>query len=291
MDTLIKFVYGDKQYIFTPDHQISIRDNFRNVLPHTSRMPNFNGGFDAYGRSPAPSEIGDVQVSFWLHAVSPANMTTLLDDLGAMASWGAGWLYMQPVDQGADPRLCEARINNINYSSNVVDTPHRRQRVTINFQVARPFWVGQGTETLNWGEGSIWGDGMLWGGNAPWHDLIGTSTTFIVNVASGNNPTAPRINIQCQSGQSASNIIVERLVNGKIVDQLTYSGSLVANDQLAINCRAYTVRKTGSDAYANFDFLNSRWLMLEPGNNTIRVLMDDSGDEARIRLSYYHLWR
>lgn len=291
MDTLTRFGSGAQLYTFTPDNQISLRDNFRNVVPRTTRLPGLSGGFDEYGRLAAPGEIGNVQVVFWLHADSEAEMTTLKNTIGGLASWGVKRLYRQPTDEDQNEQYCEARINSVEYSSNVRDMPNLRLRVTMNFQVANPNWFSRGTETVSWGDGSLWGGGESWGGVATANACAGLQNDFSLTVG-GNATTYPRIKIACGAAQTASDVIIRRLENSVVVDEVRYNATLIANDSLIINCRALDIKKNGTDAYSSaFSFQQAGWFRLAAGSNTMRVLMDNSGDACSIYFYYYEAYK
>lgn len=291
MDTLLRFGSGNQVYTFTPDYQIMLKDNFRNLVPNTTRLPGLDGGLDEYGTNPAPSEIGNVQVMFWLFATSNTEMTAKKRALGALSSWGVKRLYKQPLDTSQTEVYCDARVNSIDYGETSRDQPHLRQRVQLNFQVANPSWYGRGTESAAWGDGSTWGSGVIWGGTAVANACTGLQNDFSLNVG-GNSLTYPRIEVRCGGAQTASGIVISRIVQNVIVDQVTYNQTLVANDSLIINCRASSVRKNSIDAYGNhFTYLKSGWFRLEAGANAIRVGFTNVSDAASVYFRYYDAWK
>jgi hypothetical protein len=293
MDTLTEFSGGGLTYTFDPTKQADIRDNFRRVISKTTRLPGLDGGFDEYGMGRAPHEVGTVRTSFWLGDFATlADATAALDELGALPSWGVRRLWKQPTDTALDTRFCEARVIEIPNDVRVFDLPHKRRQIEISFEVSNPVWIGAGTEAITWGGGSLWGDGSVWGGTGTWEAVSGPETTFTVTVADGNTPTPPRINFECEAGETAENIIIERLVGGVVHDRLAFNDVLTAGDQLGFNCRALTVRLNNVNAYTSaFAFDTARWFTLEPGANNIRVRLENGGDAGRIRFSYLHLWR
>lgn len=289
MDTLLRFGGGNQLYVFTPDHQISYRDNFADLVPRTSRIPGVDGGFNEFGSEAPPKEIGNVQMVMWLYADTPAEMTAKQDAIRAMASYGTKRLYKEMVGGGL-VRWCEAYVNNIDMPQHAADLPRKRQRIQINFQVPNPFWFTQGTEAPRWGDGGLWGGGGVWGGTATAHSVSGTDNTFSETPA-GNAITIPRITVKCGAGQTASNIRIRRLVNNVTVDEVAYAGTLAANDELIINCRAKSVKLAGADAYDNnFTIRTASWFRLLPLENTIQVLMDNAGDAASVYVRYYEAY-
>lgn len=288
MDTLLRFGSGTELYTFVPDDQISLRDNFRDVVPRTSRIPGLSGGFDEYGQSPAPSEIGNVMYTFLYEATSEADMLAKKEALGRMKAFGKKRLYKQPVDSTADERYCEARVNSIDFNEAAGERPDKRLRFTINFQVDNPYWLEQGTEAPQYGDGSIYGSGVSYGGTPVTQSLVGADNSFSVT-PDGNDFTYPRITLEVPAGKSAENIRIQRLVNGSVIDQVRYAGTLSAGDILEINCRAYAVYLNGGNGYtSDFSFNTSAWFKLIGGvSNAITVLMDNPTDEIDLEMRYY----
>lgn len=288
MDTLLRFGSGDTLYTFTPDDQVKLRDNFRDVVTRTSRLPGLPGGFDEYGVGPAPTEIGIVQVMFWLLAISGAEMEAKKEALGRMDSFGKRRLYKQTVDPAADERYCEARVNSIEFSESAGDRPDKYLRVSLTFEVDNPRWLTIGTEAPSYNDGSTYNSGVVYGGNPVTQNLVGLDNSFTVTPA-GNEITYPRFLITVPATKSATNIRIQREVNSAPVDEVAYAGTLSAGDLYEINCRAYSVFKNGADFYDDdFTFITSAWFRLIGGvPNTIRVLMDNAGDEIDLEMRYY----
>lgn len=291
MDTLLRFGAGDTLYTFDPNDQIQYRDNFRNVVPRTSRLPGLSGGYDEYGQSPAPSEIGNVSVTIGYEATSDADMEAKKLALGAMRAYGKQRLYKQPVDATADERYCEARINSIDFNEAVGNRPETYNTFTISFQVDNPFWLTQGTEAPQYGDGSAYASGVTYGGSPVTQSLVGEDNTFSLT-PEGNDIAYPRITLTIPSGKSAENIRVQRLVNSIVIDEVRYAGTLSADDVLEINCRAYAVYLNGADGYdSNFSFNTASWFrLLANTSNSIRVLMDNADDEVDLEMRYYEVY-
>lgn len=288
MDTLLRFGSGSTLYTFSPDDQVQLRDNFRNVVPRTSRLPGLSGGFDEYGVSPAPTEIGNVQVTFWLIATSEADMQEKKEAVGSMVGFGKKRLYKQPVYDAAGERYCEARVNSIEFNERAGERPDKYLQVKVNFQVDNPHWYRIGTEAPSYNDGSTYNSGVIYGGTPVTQNIVGLDNSFSVT-PDGNAITQPRILISIPATKSATNIRIQRLLNGSVVDQVRYAGTLVAGDLYEINARAYSIFLNGVDGYDDdFTFSTSGWLRLIGGvSNTIRVLMDNAGDEIDLELRYY----
>jgi hypothetical protein len=234
-----------------------------------------------------------VQVVFWVFGNGPVDMMNRLDDLSKMASAGVKRLYIRPQGYGENAeRWCEARVNSIDKPMNARDINWEKQRVTMNFQVASPYWLSQGTEAPLWGGGSTWGGGVAWGGTATPHSVLGVENV-INEVVTGNAITFPRITIKCGASQTATNVRIQRLSGATVIDEVRYDATLGNNDQLVINPRDFTVKLNGVDAYGSaFSFQNSAWFSLVGGvSNSIKVLMDNPSDACDVTFRYFERWR
>jgi hypothetical protein len=291
-----RFVANGVTYTFPPVVK-SLSDNFTNVVTRTVRLPGMDGGFDTYGSGRLPTEIGNIQLSFTLmedwavrtYGGSQAEaMQAARDALNKTPYLGLGKLY---IEAGSDERWAWCKVNNINMPKNHDRNTHLWQPVSMDLQAALPYWFELGTEVATaWGE-FVWGDGTTWGGAAVPQVAVGTATQWTVTY-SGNAPTPVRIVIGVKTGDTAENVTVQRLVSGSVVDEVGYAGVLAALDELQIHSRAKKVQINGSDAYDdNFTYESPDWLVLEPGNNTIKVIMANPGDEVDVYLYYFEAYR
>lgn len=272
--------FGD--YTF-PENQISYSDNFRDLVTRTQRLLGAHGGFDALGYRRGLSEIGMVRAEFWLHFDNPSDATEQLDAIALMNDWGVRRLVMQPTDPSLGTRWCWARVNNQQASANVQDLPHRRMRVPLVFQVVDPFWYGEGNVPV-WGSGIVWG-GFVWGGTAS--QAVSGTTTDITYTNNGSAFTLPTITLTCGAGETVTDPVIQRLVDGTPVDEVSWVGTLVEGDVLVIDAMQKAVTLNGSGDYANFDMLNADWMRLLPGDNTIRVQFANAGDACTFKFAFY----
>ena len=104
--------------------------------------------------------------------------------------------------------------------------------------------------------------------------------------------TYPTIEFLCGVGETASQLRIQRLVGGAIIDQLSYSATLVAGDLLIINAETKTITLNGADGYSSsFDFASAAWLALRPGvDNLIRVKMGLPTDAGTIAINYEEMY-
>lgn len=288
MDTLLRFGTGDRVFFFERENQVSLNDNFTNVLTRTSRLPGVDGGFDEFGDDKSPNAVGNVSVSFWVKKNSLAEMTRRIRELDAMVSWGVSRLYKQPTDPNEPELFADARVDNISRPQHVLRSTHRQINISMDFQIRVPGWLVQGTESFLWGDGTAWSSGATWGGTAVPISVVGVENSFSVQPL-GNALTWPRILIVVPSGKSAENIRVQRIVASQVVDEVSWATTLAADDRLLINARKQSVTLNGANAYgADFAFVSGRWFGLQGGlENDIRVLMDNPTDEIEITFKYF----
>lgn len=289
-----RFGVGSRVYTF-PTPMQAIDDNFNNVVPQTTRLPGLSGGFDNFGTDPAPAEIGKVTLSFTLrldwamHTYSESDpaiaMQMARDAVNAMQHWGKTKLF-KPA--GDTTRFCYARINNIDMPYNENRNSSIWQPVSINFQCSDPHWYELGTEQPEWGEFD-WDSGVPWGGSSSPQVCSGTSTTWTITT-NGNAPTKARIQLIGLTG-GMQNPTLQRIVDAQVVDEVSYTGSLLEDDDLQINCRAKRVTLNSADAYNNnFEYETPDWFTLDPGANTIRLLMGNVGNQAQVYVRYYEAY-
>lgn len=287
MNVLKRFVRGGRTYTFPLDSQVSMTDNFGELVTRTGRLPGADGGFDELGDERGLQEIGNVSAEFWLHFTGKTDATNQRDAFLEMADFGVGRLYMQPTDAGDSERFVWARVNNINIPFNVQEVPHKRLRAQISFQCSDPGWLGAGNQTL-WGGGSTWAGGAKWGGTPTAVSGLSTTLTWTNN---GNTYIQPKIALHPDVGDTCTDPIIRRVVDGAVVDEVRYIGTLTNADQLVINCRKMSVRLNGVALYTNqFSFKSASWLKLLPGANSIQIKLASAGDAVDVMAQWYDKW-
>lgn len=290
MDKLLRFGSGNQLYVFPTNQQITLQDNFRDLVQKVTQIPGVSGGISEYGLSAPPRAIGNVQCLFQLivdttatEAEQNAEMQLFKDKLGEMSSYGVKRLYKQPTDTSRDEMYCYASINRVSYT----ETSNTQLSVQINWQVTNPVWYTSGTEAPAWGDGSFWGDGLYWGGGAPQNLASNQSTQFTITT-NCNAEVYPRIVITTPAGKTCENIAIQRIVGGVVVNEIQYNDIITDENQIIVNTRNNTVRKDGLSHYVSaFVYKNSEWFKLLPGDNNIRVLMKNQTDESAIEFRFY----
>jgi hypothetical protein len=274
-----RFVAGGNTYTFPATIQ-GLRDNFKNVVPRTVRLPGMDGGFPTDGAGKRASEIGSISFSFYLRASSRADMEALRDAAQAMTNWGLGRLYMQPSDPTDSERWAWCAVNNITTARKEHEHTNLFQLVQCRFLAPDPYWFAPGTLTV-WG-GTTWGGGEWLSDNTT---SVSGSSQYVTETNDGNATTHPIISLLATG--TCVNPRVQRIVDGAVVDEVKYNAVLAADDELVIDCRSKSVFLNTDDAYTSaFSYAHPDWLRLLPGDNTVRIAFDGAG-AADVTLGYY----
>lgn len=299
-------------YLF-PDTQGSYSDNFLNTVTRTTRLPGLSGGFDELGIGPAPSEVGNISLGFWLIGSNVQEMQQMKDELRGLATFGVRQLVLQPIDPTSEPRTCYARVSNISMSENAENCDELFTKVSVNFQVPYPRWEqaafttgtsatwgsatwgsavlgGGGTwqrvgnpyyEPKKWGA-VAWGSGTRWGGSAP-----SPTTETLVFKNNGNAPALVRLFftalVDCPGG-----ITIERVVNEIAVEAISLAATK-KSQTWEVNGRSLSVKRDGKAAYDDFSATTPRWLTLPPGSSSIRFNFPQGGG-GNLKFEHHHTW-
>jgi len=319
VDSLLRFGAGSELYQFDVSRQISLRDNFRDVVPRTTRLPGVHGGFDDLGWGRAPGEIGNVQVVFWIIRDTPAEMAAALAAVGRMANWGVKRLYKQSMDGTRREMFCEARVNSIDYTQSASNLPHERQRVVVNFQVATPYWYSYPFDVRYMNSGFTMLSGLQMSGYLP--QIITGNQQIIVNVA-GNAPVLPVIRIS--SGKfsgtwnfgdagiffdgvglyfdgstvgTVADVQLRRIDvdTGAITHEIAWDDVIAQDDRLVIDVGGLRVvhedaTQGNVDGYVDLRVTRATWMELMPGVNVIEISGTWTGSIA-VFIEYLEAWR
>lgn len=295
--TQLRWVSGDGQTYEFPDPSNNLKDNFDETVSRRVRLPGVDGGFDPLGKLPLNAEQGVVTFEITLRhdwaAIEYSESDTAVamrkakDAIRALRYQRMGRLY-KDIGNSLE-RWAWGKFARIGVAESHDRNTHLWQPVGVTFEAWMPFWFATGTETGTvWGS-FIWGEGTIWGGPITGQAASGEETEWTVTY-NGTVPTPVRISIGAGAG-GVTNPTLQRLIGGDVIDQVSYAGALVDGDELQIHSRARKVRLNNADAYnADFTYETPGWFMLYPGENTIRLLMDDAGDEATVYLRYYEVY-
>lgn len=271
MHTLTRFGIGSTVYTFDTSAQISYQDNFASLINRTARLPGVSGGISQIGSGRSLKEVGTVRADIWLHFGDAVEWSDKLTSLRQMADWGVLPLYRQPM-VGAE-QWCWARLTDIQIPMDVRNVPHLRLKAQISFEVSDPHWYRAGTELL-WNDGvSTWGGGGNWDRNsaaASPTTITGSGTLSLTNT--GNAMTLARLLLLYNTGNPYW-VVVNRIVNGEVVDQARWAGTLASGEYIGIDPRRQRCFKgpVGTSQMDTFSAMHPDWMRLEPGTNTLQV--------------------
>lgn len=290
MGSIVRFQSNATGEIYTfPTTQETFSTNFRDALNRTSRIPGADGAMSEIGDGRPPSAVGRIQLTVVLVARTRPEMQALRDAIGEIRDWGMGRLFFQPEDTAQGERWAWCVVNNISMQEQFHLHTDLWQRVQLDFQAVDPFWY-RATGMSTWGAGSSvkWNTtSTRWGGGTP-TAISGVNTTLTLT-NNGNAYTLPQFSLYCAAGQTITNPIIRREKNGNVVDEVRFAGTLVAGDTLYIDCWQQRIYLNSIPAYdARFTFRHAKWFRLDPGSNTIRVLLANSGDAFGLNSKFYH---
>ena len=245
--------------------QNSVDDNFAEVIPIMTRLPNTDGAFDEYGGGTAPQAPGTVRVSFWLLARHVPAMRAMRSGFARMAGYGLVALRRRALDGTIVE--CQARVNRIDWPRETGQAAHRQLMANVTFAVPSPGW--RATTTTQFNDTSV-ADG----------DSLSVSV-------GGEAWIRPRIRVQRAAAPNITQVIIERQVGGVAIDRVTYDGTLDSNDTLRIDCERRTVEENGADAFADFGAESGAWIELDPNvANALVVELTPATATANIQIEY-----
>ena len=273
-----------KYFDLTQSHiyQQNVRDNFGNLMRASKRMLMMSGGFDGWGISKTPNEVGSVQLDLKMKSMTRNGMQTYRDALRVMERYGLTKLYYQEKDSTQRERFCYARVTDVQMTQDIENHSDLHQKVQISWEVPYPVWHQDNQAGPLWGFewGASWGD-------APSIAASGVQTDNVLSTIGNADSLLRYITVSCGTGQTCQNPTIQRLVDGVVKDEVSFTDTLVATDSLVFSPWERTVKKNGTLNFANFDYEHPRWFVLEPGDNDIRVVFANSGDAATVTLQYY----
>ena len=297
MDTLLSF----GAYDFPAHKQVSLEDNFTELVPILSRLAGTDGAYDEYGSGRAPQAPGRVRASIWLQATEQRSMQALRDAMAALA--GQGRLTLRKRADDGRERECSARLRNIQWPSDVHQLPHAQLLAALEFTVPDPGWKAVETtvwdgepalgKLVNWNTpaavwdapGNVWGGAGVGSGN----NLFSRRFNGFLLTVRGQGVVLPRITLELQTGSATVTRVTlqRRSLDNIVLDELRHTGELEAGNSLVIDCRHRTVERNGDDVYADFSNHGGDWLPLASGRrHRMYLLLDAAGASVRLQLEY-----
>jgi len=287
VSAITRFVAPEGEYIFGLLENWS--DNFGELDIKMSGVSGADGAIDEYGAIRAPKKQGRITLTVNIKARSALEATQFSDALYKIVTWSKGRLYMQPADPHADERWCEARLVSIPRKLDLNNHDDYHYPVKLTFATDFPYWLTQGLSPWTWGDGTQWGT-KSWGDVGSQQICTGTQTDFTIT-RNGTASVLPTISVLCAAGQSTSGITIQRLRGIQIIDEVVWNDALVQGDNLIIDAWNWTVTRNGIAAYDHrFSEKLLRWLQLDSGDNSIRVIQPLSGDTCTVSMTYLETW-
>lgn len=287
---LISFSDGTNTYTF-PGAQKQLRDNFSDMVPRTVRMPGADGGFDQFGESKAPSEIGVVSVTFEQYADSNLALQSKRDEVRAMAAWGVCTLLKNCGS--LVPRYCYARVNSITMTEAPNDpVGNQKLTATVDFQVADPYWMTDGTWGTSDGD---WGDAITLSGIQTNASTDATSTQLSESVG-GLFPTFPKFYI-VTTGGNMTTVAIKR-TNAAYEPEETASQAdlyitglntaalVIDSETMAVAYGADTIL-TGTEAFDKVTtYLYPNFVTLQPGTGNYFKIWVVGGTGRTVKIGW-----
>lgn len=274
-------------------HVAELEDNFGDSVPHTQRLPGRDGGWSHDGDLPAPTAIGTVTLGCWLVAPTRATMDAQRDAVLALSALGLQRLTVQPTDPASPERTCWARVNYVRLTERKDAHTDLWQKVQIVFQVPDPHWyaVAYG---VDWqvGGGVLLGQADLTLGRGAYViNASGTLTTASLTHL-GNTTALATFAVQPPAGQTCDLPRLQRVVDGQVVDEVVYNGTLSAGDEWVVDGRRGLVTLNGASAFgASLRYLHPSFLRLAAGVNSVQVRFANPTDAATVRVWFDHTYR
>ena len=280
---ITSFVSGSNTYTFpTSPADQAFFTNFGNVKNFMQQLPGVNSGFDMFGEGRRPTEAGTIRRNSYLVSSTISGMKTLRDNINKMVDWGRGRLYDTLRDGSI--RWCNCWLNAIVIREERHKHTDLFQPVQLTFATDDPFWYTAGTMGALLGSTFILGTSVLGGGTTT--TLSGLTNDFTIT-NNGSAYTVPIINIIADTGKNASYPRLQRIVNGTVKDYVNYNGVLATGQTAYFDPVTQTYIAKGSIAYSDFSTLTPDGIRLAPGSNTLRLLLDNSADGAKVQIRYY----
>ena len=282
-----RFGIGSGAYTFNENEQIAFSANFGNAKPNSTTVIGLSGAFDNYGSSIVPTEIGNINAQIWIRGDNVAEMQQLHEDVGKMLAMGRTILEITPIDTALGTRYVYARLNAVQMPQNAANVPHRQQRVTLDFRVDYPYFLGH-PDTVYWAnDGWTADDGLTAISCQIDMEAVGDGDT--VSITNNGNYPAPayiRWNI---NGNTTNPTVYRQDVDLTTVESVQYTGSLVDGDSVEINSLDHSAKKGMTNVYSNLTVLNGNWLTIPVGTSDL-LISGTFASDADLNIFFWEKW-
>jgi len=265
--------------------------NFADGAPQTRRIPGVDGGFSDLGDEAAETPPGSLTLGFWLVADTRSEMDALRDEVRALEGYGLQRFDYTSLDGALGTRHCFARVTSTRMSRIESKHTNLHQKVSLTFEVPDARWHQDHYTSWGLDDGFILSDGKTVGEGALETAVSGVETTFSVTQP-GTALAIPAISVMPGVGESCENPKVQRIANGLVADEIAYTGTLSAGDELMVDGKRMYAALNGGNAFGpDFYYRYPSLFRLQPGPNLVRVRFANSGDAATIRFWFEKVYR
>lgn len=285
MYTPARFGLDNNGYTF-PVGITQFSKNFANVVPGGRQIPGRDGGYDFYGGGIAPTERGNISLSFVVKTSGPDESQWIIDDTyGQLVNIGRAPLFFDLDGVAQNQRFCYARLNNNSVPIRARNTPYKRLRLQMQFRVDHPVMLGR-PDIFSWtNDGHDTGDGIESAAARVEETAVSNGSTVSVT----NNGTYPALClIRWDMTDTTTNPKVSRKVDGLVYESVQFTGTYEADAVLIAN--GHDKKVFPSDEYANLTVGNHRWLTIPPGTSTLDISGTFSST-AKLTLDYWDTWK
>jgi len=289
MDTLLRFGYGVRSYVFDPEQQASIQPEFGDNLAQSERTIGMSGGIYIYGADAPPAGIGNVQAFFWIIADSNEEMEAERLLFMQMKHWGPKQLIKR-LTNGTQVWTWGVVTNVRPLQVNASSLPHKYLQMEINFHCPKAVWYGAGVPLVD--NATLVQNGLPLTAPKIDRQSVGNGDTVTVT----NNGIAPAgvyIRWEAPTGVTITNPKLTRDNEAGIeVDHVQYTDTLNPNDVVDIDCRNHLLydNYVVTPNYGKLDVKHGEWLRLEPGANVLDVSGTFSGGDGLLTIDAWDVY-
>jgi len=265
VDYLSRFGLGSIQsYRFDPAQIVEYQDNFANLAQMSVKVPGKDGSIPVYGLGRGTADKGNVRITFLLknHSDEVALANELLTVRG-MPYWGLRRLYK--YHRNGELMWTWANVSSIQDPQVVRRMPHLRQQVQMTFECPDSKWYARDGMYF-FDDDLLFGDGLTFPALKVDQEAVSNGSTVSVT-NNGNAPVSAYVRWDGNGTDSFTNpVITRKNWLGEIVNQLTWTGTIGANDVVEIDARALK-----TTTRANLTALSGDWLTIPSGTWDLEI--------------------
>lgn len=249
------------------------------------------GALDLYGNQQKHPGAVERIVARRLKATTQAGLESLFFQLLALrgkrgrlyretATGDIHWQYARLVELNADRSYEQTKFQSI-------------QDISLRFVTQEAFWRGDlgGVWYLNSGEFLNTGLALNSGQTYPLTTSPTSLTVSIGTVSDAGRAPIRAVRMAISAGASDMSAVTIARAGG---ESLTFSGTILAGNDLIIDTGTMQVLNDNADAYDDLTISSTAdlaaWFALVPGDNDITVTFTGGGTGKEISFLYYEVW-